>query len=523
MTLVKPKVSPSRVVPIAVMDIGCTFLRLVIAEQKNDGTCSVLEQVVQSAPLGKDILLTKTISQETLERCVAILHDFSRLLKEYGIETTRVHAVGMAALRQAENCDVFMDRLAMTTGITFNVLETGQTAYYYHLALRMIPKNKGFSENDSIAVIEIGGLTSSLLYRYQGEIQYAQTYNIGSLRVRQQLEALRLGDQHISDIIESRARETIENLKQNIIRKETKYIFLGRVLRFAIPYLHKTGDRKVEACRIVSIPVSKVRALIKEVRQYSVDELASRWKMPYAEAELMLPSLMFTYLLAEALKCENVFLGNLSSSDGLVIEAANDPEREALMLRHVVRIARETGERYSFDTKHAETVMLGSLAIFDMLQNDHRCSPKHRMMLQIAALLHDVGMFVNARGHHKHSHYIIRNTDFIGLSQEDIAIIALIARYHRKSPPRMTHPEFATLPREQRLVVCKLSAILRVADALDRVHDQNLGKLKFKLLERELRCIPSKGTQVHAERIALGEKGDLFKMMYGRSCVIQGG
>jgi len=508
--------------PIAVVDIGCTFLRLIIAEKRKDGTCAILEQVVQSVPIGKDILSFKEISQDTLEHCVTILHDFHRLLSEYRIKAETVHAVAIAVLRQAENCDVFIDRLTIASGISFQVLEIGQTAYYYHLALRMIPKNKGLLENDSIAVLEIGGLTCSLLYRYQGEIQYAQTYNVGALRIRQQLESLRLGNRHLLDIVEGRIREMSENLKQNIKSKKTKFIFLGRVLRFAIPHLHTTGDVNVEASRIVWIQVSKVEALIKDVKGQSVAECASCWKIPYAEAELIAPTLMLVLLMAKALKCKALFIGNLSSSDGLVIEAADNPEREALMLRHIIRIARETGEKYGCDVKHAEMVMENAVSIFDILKKEHVCTPKHRMMLQVAALLHDIGMFINARGHHKHSNYLIRNTEFIGLSQDDITIIALIARYHRKSPPRLTHPEFASLTREQRLIVCKLAAILRVADALDRIHDQNLGKLTFKLMERELRCIPSRGVHVHAEQIALGEKGDLFKLMYGRCCVIKG-
>ena len=514
--------STTAVHPIAVVDIGCTFLRLIIAEKRKDGRCAVLEQVVQSVPIGKDILSSKKISQDTLEHCVSILHDFHRLLCEYRIQAETVHAVAIAALRQAENCDVFLNRLTIASGISFQLLEIGQTAYYYHLALRMIPSNKGLLENDSIAVLEIGGLTCSLLYRDQGEIQYAQTYNIGALRIRQQLESLHLGNRYLGDIVEGRMREMVENLKQNIKSKKTKLIFLGRVLRFAIAHLHKTGDLHVETSRIVCIQVSKVETLVKEVKGQSVDELASSWKIPYSDAELIAPTLMLVLLMAKALKCTTLFIGNLSSSDGLVIEAADNPEREALMLRHIIRIARETGEKYGYDVKHAEMVMENAVAIFDVMTKEHMCTPKHRMMLQVAALLHDIGMFINARGHHKHSNYLIRNTEFIGLSQEDIVIIALIARYHRKSPPLLTHPEFASLSREQRLVVCKLSAILRVADALDRVHDQNLGKLKFKLMERELRCIPPAGAHVHAEQIALGEKSDLFNLVYGRSCVIRG-
>ena len=108
-----------------------------------------------------------------------------------------------------------------------------------------------------------------------------------------------------------------------------------------------------------------------------------------------------------------------------------------------------------------------SLRLFRELQPEHGLGPHEEGLLRTAALLHDIGFFVNIGSHHKHSMYLIANSDLFGLSREDMRFVALIARYHRRSPPRMSHEEFAPLTRAQRITVSKQAAILRVADALD--------------------------------------------------------
>lgn len=508
--------------PVAVVDIGSTFLRLTIAEKQGAREFRLLERAVQSVVLGRDVVRERRISNATIEQCVRILRSFCLLLKEYGIVPESVRAVANAAVRQAENSDAFLDRLSIASRIPFRMLDPGQIGYYYHLALRILRDKQARWEKGSVAVMEIGGLTCSLLYRKAGEIRFAQTYGIGSLRLRQQMETAGLGPAQLDELADGRTREMAIHLRQNMgANKPFKLLFMGREMRFAAARLRSEEKTSATAAIVTRLSVGELARLVRQVMHESVEEEVRLWQISYPDAELLAPTLCMALSVARSLKLSEVYVTNLSFSDGLLVEAVDGLVWTTTMMRHVVRIAKETGEKYRYDARHAAQVSEVALALFDLLRNEHGCTDRHRLLLEVASLLHDIGVFVNARGHHKHALYLIRNTEFTGLSLSEVNLIALIARYHRKATPQISHPDYAALAHEDRLVVCKLAALLRVADALDRVHDQSLGKLCFEIEADEVICIPEHRVETSAEQVALGEKGDLLEQIYGRRCLVR--
>lgn len=509
--------------PVAVVDIGATFLRLTIAERRGEKGICVLERAVQSVAIGRDVVESRRIANTTIEQCVKILNSFRLLLQEYAIPPESVMAVASSAVRQADNSDAFLDRLSIASHIPFRMLDPGQIGYYYHLAFRAIPDRQAGWDKGGVVVMEIGGLTCGLLYRKEGEIRFTQTYNVGSLRVRQQMESAGLGLKQLEELVEGRTREMALHLRQNIGEEEkVKLLLMGRELRFAAARLHpKAATADSAASGVTKISVSQLKRMTQQLKLESVEEVARSWHISYPDAELLAPALCLALSLAQTLGLKDLHVSNLSFSDGLLVEAVNDPAWTMTMMRHVVRSAHDIGEKYLYDARHAAQVTEIALTLFDLLKAEHNCTERYRLLLEVAALLHDIGVFVNARGHHKHALYLIRNTEFIGLSLAETNLIALVARYHRKAPPQMSHPEYAGLTHADRLIVCKLAALLRVADALDRVHDQSLGRLRFELEPDALVCIPDKRVGTSAEQVALGEKGDLFELIYGRSCYVR--
>jgi exopolyphosphatase/guanosine-5'-triphosphate,3'-diphosphate pyrophosphatase len=509
-------------VSVAVVDIGSTFLRLTIAEKRGEKGIFVVERVVQSVSIGRDVVKERRISRETVEQSVQILGTFLLKLGEYGIQPESVRAAASSAVRQADNSEAFLDRLSIASRIPFRMLDPGQVAYYYHLAFRVMRERQAGWERGGVAVMEIGGLTCSLLYRNEGEIQFAQTYGVGSLRIRQQMESAGLSSEQLVELAEGRTREIAIHLRQNVGEDgEFRLLFMGREMRYAAARLRASAGAVSAAPAVTRISVGELKRLVRKVVCESVVEEVRSWQISYPDAENLAPTLCMALSVARALKLKDVYVCNLSFSDGLLVEAVDNPVWLTTMMRHVIRIARETGEKYLYDAQHAAQVSESALSLFDLLRAEHYCTERHRLLLEIAALLHDIGVFVNARGHHKHSMYLIRNTEFIGLSAAEINVIALIARYHRKALPQATHPEYSALPQGDRLVVCKLAAILRVADALDRVHDQSLGRLRFELSPETLVCIPEQRVEISAEQVALAEKGDLFEQIYGRRCDVR--
>ena len=163
-------------------------------------------------------------------------------------------------------------------------------------------------------------------------------------------------------------------------------------------------------------------------------------------------------------------------------------------------------EKYHVDLAHAQTVADVALRLFDELRPDHGLGPRHRLLLHVAGLLHEVGGFVSNRSHHKHSYYLIANSEIFGLNRDEIVLAAHVARYHRRSGPKPSHPEYMALPREARVTVNKLAAMLRVADALARGHVRSAAELRFERQGDDLIvCVPGVADLLLEERAIAGQ------------------
>jgi exopolyphosphatase/guanosine-5'-triphosphate,3'-diphosphate pyrophosphatase len=127
-------------------------------------------------------------------------------------------------------------------------------------------------------------------------------------------------------------------------------------------------------------------------------------------------------------------------------------------------------ENFSFDKEHSLHVTSLALKIFDQLKDIHKLGNLEREYLEAAGILHEVGLFVSHSQHHRHSYYLVRNSEMLGFTENEKEIIANVARYHRKSHPKPKHPEFTKLNAEDQLITRKLAGILRIADGLDRSH-----------------------------------------------------
>jgi exopolyphosphatase/guanosine-5'-triphosphate,3'-diphosphate pyrophosphatase len=161
-----------------------------------------------------------------------------------------------------------------------------------------------------------------------------------------------------------------------------------------------------------------------------------------------------------------------------------------------------------------------ALFMFDHLRESHGMGRRERLLLEAAAYLHDVGNFIRTSGHQKHSEYIVLNSEIFGLQRDELTIVANLVRYHRKASPSPSHSNYMSLPREDRAVVLKLSAILRVADALDRGHTQRLKLVELGIKEDHLVLQTDSQGDLSLERLSLAEKGDMFEDVFGLKVVV---
>jgi exopolyphosphatase/guanosine-5'-triphosphate,3'-diphosphate pyrophosphatase len=512
-------VTPGRLV--AVIDIGATAIRMEIAEITNQGVKRTLDSLSRSVPLGKDTFTTGSIQPSTTEDCVQILRQFSQILKEYGItDPASINAVATSAVREAVNRDKFIDRLYMATRIPvvcINELELSRLTY---MGVRNLLAGEPLGAKGDALVIEVGGGSTELLLIQNGQVAFSETYRLGSLRLREMLTAFQTPPQRARSLLAETIQRTILQMRQTLpVRTVPVLIAISGDARFAADQLSKDW-KTVKFGRLATRTFSR---FADKILAESVDALVARYGLSYPDAETLGPALLAYRLFAQAFEVEELIVPKITLRTALELEMSTQEAWAGDFDRQIEHAAVALGEKYRFDRRHSQHVADLCGQLFDLLQEDHRLGPRQRFLLRIAALLHEIGQTVNRRGHHKHAMYLIMNSDLFGLTRQDILLVALIARYHRRAAPLPMHPYYNTLDREARLQVQALAAILRVADALERSHNQRVQTILGRREGGRLILTVPDVDELTLERLALKEKGKMFEEVYGMPIALRTG
>jgi exopolyphosphatase/guanosine-5'-triphosphate,3'-diphosphate pyrophosphatase len=181
----------------------------------------------------------------------------------------------------------------------------------------------------------------------------------------------------------------------------------------------------------------------------------------------------------------------------------------------------DLGRKFNYDEAHAAHVAQLCSTLFNRLKEEHQLSPRYEVILQVAALLHEIGLFVSNRSYHKHSLYLIRNSELFGLGKKDLLLAALVARYHRRASPQPTHEGYAMLDRDERVAVAKMAAILRVADALDESRSQRIHEIQTEREGDRLVISVPMVEDLSMENLALKQSGGLFEETFGTPVLLR--
>ncbi len=517
----EPRTTPgSR--PVAVIDIGASAIRMRIAEVGPNGTVHNLESLQQAVRLGKDTFSTGRIQPATIEECIKVLLGFRGVMAEYGVtRDDQIRAVATSAVREAENRYAFVDRLYMATQINVEVIEGAEENRLTYIAVQDVLRQEDFLKDADAIIVDVGGGNTELVLTQKGSVTFANSYRLGSLRMRESLETFRAPADRVRTILDQHIHRVVEQLYRNVPVDKVKYmVAISDDVQFAASLL----SREWADARISAVDVKTFSALAEQLVTVPVDELVRQYRIPYQEAETVGPTLLAYAHLARVFHVKQILVPKSSLREGLLKEWALGGSWTEEFLEQAIQSALALGEKYSFDEKHSKQVAELSVRLFRELQPEHRFEKRFELLLKIAALLHEVGLFIGDRSHHKHSMYIIMNSELFGLTKRDLTLIALVARYHRRSIPRPYHEEYTSLDRDSRIAVAKMAAILRVADALDRDHMQQVGAMTFAREPGQFVITIQDGVaDLTLARLALREKGNLFEEIFGMKAIVRSG
>ncbi len=506
---------------VAVIDVGATAIRLVIAEIHPSGGIRQLESLHKGVRLGKDTFTEGRIEPSTIRECVDILKGFRTVMQEYGItEPSQVGAVATSAVREAENGENFRDRIHIATGISLRIIDEAEESRLTFMAAEgVMEKQPELALGDTL-VVELGGGSTELLFMRQGHVAVSNSYRMGSLRLRETLQHYRAPSERVRTFLGYHISRTVQQMRQDCSEAQSPVLVaMSADARIAAAQLCPDWN----SIDLASLDLKSFSALADKMISLSAGKLVNRYQMTYEEAETVGPALLAYVHIARAFKTERIVVPKATFRDGLLRDLTLQRSWTETFLEEVVRSAVKLGEKYRFDEKHARQVTEVCMKIVKALEKHYRLEPRLGFLLRVAAMLHEIGGFISSRSHHKHSMYLIMNSGLFGVSREDMTLVALTARYHRRAPPSPAHAEYNLLSQEDRLAVSKMAAILRVADALDRNHLQQARDLSCAV-EKDQFVITVNGVEdLTIERLAVKEKGSLFQDIYGLPVVLEEG
>lgn len=508
-----PEQAESTPRPVSVIDIGATAIRMLVAQVDEDNNLRTLESLSLPVSLGTDTFTRGNIRIQTIEECVKALTKFRYVLDEYRISRSeQLRVVATSGVREARNRYVFLDRVKIATGLNVEVVDEAEVNRLTYLSMQPLFESCPELQGVQTLIVEVGGGSTELLAVRDGDVMYSQSYRLGSLRLRQMLETFRAPLPRQREVVEAHIRQTVQEIQEQAKAWENVCVIgMGGDLRFAADRI--LPDANSQTLRRISTP--KLAEFTTQVLDQSVDDLVHSYHITFPEAETLAPALLSYLRFAEALNLDEILVASASMRDGVLNEMVSEKIWSGRFAEQILRSARNLGKKYHFDQPHCEHVAELSLKLYRELQDEHQLTPRHELILHVAALLHEIGLYVSERSHHKHSMYLIRNSALFGMGSREQLITALIARYHRKALPNPRHPGYNELDQEGRIAMLKLAAILRVADALDRAHTQRIRDIRIAKEEGRITVLVANVPDLTLEQLALRGKGELFKQVYG--------
>lgn len=505
--------------PESVIEIGSTGVRLLISEFTADRKQNILDRSEVPLALGKDVYSSGVISQETQNQLILILKRYREQLAGWGIEPSSSNCVATSAFRDAKNSDPIMDRILVQTGFRVHIVDGIEENKLMYIAVSDCIKDQPVDfKNENTVILVVGGSTTEIMMMSDGKMAGVHSLRLGTVRI----------DQHMKSQISSYSdiqryvQESINNTKGSLESE----LNLGDVKQFIA-----VGQDMTLAAINVGRPISTFlweidkddfSKFVREIQKYSIDECVARFKFSYSEAETFQVSLLIYDLFVHQTQAERIIVPETNIRNGLLLSriSTENDELQREFVTQITASAKNLLRKYHGDENHAECVRMIASKLYDTLKNEIALDDHAKVLLETAAILHDIGNFIRYDQHNLHSCYIIRNSEIFGLSRKDNTIVSEIAKYHKGSSVPQDEESFQMLPRNDRMTILKLTAILRIADALDRGHIQKFSDFTISVGQNTLTINTKKSKNTVLEKIALAEKAGMFESIFGYKVIL---
>lgn len=501
----------------AAIDVGSFEVELgIYTLSEKSGICSV-DHLKHTIALGKDTYNDGKISYRLVDELCVVLAEFVRVMEGYHVEEYRAYAT--SAMREAENSRIVLDQIRVRTGIEVKVISNSEQRLLSYKAIAAKDEEFQRAILDGTAIMGVGFGSMQVSLFDKDALVSTQNLPLGVLRLRELLSHVKASTKVLRGITaELVDNELITFRKMYLKDRNINHLICVGEATMMLYYKMAAKRERISAQEFANFN--------KRLENMTLDQIEETFDVNSEYATMMQPATMIFKRMMELTGAQNLWIPGIVLTDGIAAEYGED--RKILKFNHnfdndILVTARNMAKRYKCHMSHVQAVETLAVEVFDCMKKHHGLGKRERLLLQIAANLHSCGKFVTMRDASECAYNLIMATEIIGLSHLEREVVANVVRYHsrgfnyneiRLDPDPSKYSRFASQG-DVTLVIAKLTAILRLANAMDRGHKGKLLGCRFKIKEEELVITTEYEGDVTLEQLSIERKTDFFEEIYG--------
>ena len=505
------------VTTFAAIDIGSYEISMKIFEFSKKIGFRELNDVRYRLEIGKGAYSRGRLEPEMVDDICVILKDFSNMMQEFGVSEYR--ACATSAFREIVNPVIVQEQIYQRTGIRIEILSNAEQHFLGYKSIAAI--ESGFKKiiQKGTAILDVGGGNLQVSLFDKDALVTTQSFKMGSMRIRERLKELEKTTTHYDQLIKEFIRNDLMSFQRLYLKdKDIRNVILMGDFITDMIFQEEMEDRIITR--------EEFMKRYEDTVGKSVDLLAQEMEIDPEYASLVVPTMVVCRNFIDIFNAESLWAPGVSLLDGIAYDFAE--KKKFLKSVHnfendILVTSKNIAKRYSSSKSHIQGTMNLCLNIFDSMKKVHGMGARERLLLQIAALLHDCGKYISMEKVSECSYQIIMSTDIIGLSFMERQMIACAVRFNNSA--FVYYDELYSMgiaiDRESYIKVAKMTAILRLANAMDRSHYQKVKGIKAVLKDRELQMIVDSAQDISLELGLLKDKEAFFEEVFGIRLVLR--
>lgn len=495
----------AKITLFAAINIGSSRISMKIFQLSKNGAITQLENCESNISIGKETYNCGKISYELTGEICACLDSFKRIMKEYGVSEYICYAT--SAVREASNSEYIRDQILIRTGLKVGIASNEEERFLYYKALALNMENFDDIIDDGALIVDVASGSLQITLYEKSELKFSQNLPLGSLRILELMSGVNNNTIELSSLLKEYTASMLEMYRNSFFANpEYKYIILIGAQSDNIKSAVKAeGDK---------LSTQQLNKLYKEIGSLGMYDFSDKYSISYEDCRQMLSSLLMYKPFTDNTDC-SILMPDVDFTDGICVEYAEKNKfthTRHIFTNDILSSASYYAQRYNINTDHVEKVISYCAEIFKALSKRFGLSKFDLVLLKVAAIFANTGLYININDYNVYSYNIKKANKLLGLSDKDNDIIELVVLFQNGI---YDYEEYHYLSKSRKLLISKLASILSLAQTLDFEFKQKIERIRAVLKNDEMIITAYTDQDITMEKWQFNENEEFFEDVFG--------